>query len=69
MGWICKNETCDRCNIEVSEPVEVMSYDEELGKVVNSAERCPRCGSRRIDTDKWDGSSFSSPGNKNVCNS
>jgi len=43
--WICYNDECDRCNLEVNETVEVISFTDE-GKV-NSATKCPRCGGNR----------------------
>lgn len=67
MGWICKNELCIEFNIEKTEVVERISFDKD-GNKQNSAERCHECGQRRHDTSVWDGSSFSSPGNKNICN-
>jgi len=68
MAWICKNEACDKFDIEATEAREVIKFLDD-GTRVNSAEKCPECGSRRIDkTTPWDGSSFQSPGNKNICN-
>jgi DNA-directed RNA polymerase subunit RPC12/RpoP len=67
MSWICENELCAEFNIEKTEAIEKISFDNEWNKH-NSAERCPECGHRRIDTSFWTGTSFSSPGNKNICN-
>ena len=67
MSWTCKNEDCGRCFIKESAVTEVISFDKD-GNKVNSAERCPRCGSKRIDDTKWDGTAPSIHGH-NVANS
>lgn len=53
--WKCTNKECDRCNIEVMEPVEKITVVDD--EIVNSAKKCPRCGKNRTSlADKWDGS-------------